>query len=910
MRSLSLLAAAALLCSGDSARDADAAAATVTVSLVSPLLLVSVSVGAAGTCLSSLQFNLSLAGDAAAGFSPNLLSAGAACGNRSSASALELASRPRHLLTPSGGVVVASNASYALIANISLGGAAQETWELSLLDGSGGGAAGDAQGAAAAALQQLRWRVRRTYLVADSALTDLFPALWMQSTTGGYDGEDVGVRAKGARGKRRARSRGRAPPRDTPATRWQLRVQMPSFFSLDASLVNMSSAAGWSAASGALASVWGDETVGATRDVLLSPAGVWMRVALESGRFSFSRFTNSWFEPQLGLGAECAAGPASTGYAFEAGDVRSNDLTLSFFPASNGFGFFDLAVPEGSPAAGAAASAKTFAKIYAMLLGWLNGNSPQSTTCIHEASLFSQLQGIFRITPPPPDAPLALGAGCGAFSNPFCGTATHQDNITLQLECSGGLITSIDAAYGTPSLGAACALERDASCDFAGMQAIAEAACLNRSSCVLSRRTGDPDPCPMVVKRIAATAACSPGGGGGRVPLVPGSCRVIQNASAAQLRFVLDASVRDDGFVAARWDVVGGNTWMQIVDQLPNVILFAFYHAVNTNDSAIIAELMPRLDLVAGFMRGSFLVDATAVFTNTEPQCDGRANVSCADNWLDDVRFGFKDAIVGAYAVEAFRALGDLKALVNDSAGAAENYALHARMVAAYNEAFWVANDTLCGGCGYFADWEDASGARRTYVYAWQQFAAIEFGIANASQAAAILASVDALYAEVRGAYNKTAAELWCTPTNFRGLAPDDLTIDFDGEYAFGNYENGACFHWHGGLEMLARGRAQGADAAFARFSALLAEFDNSRLWAQRYSWLDGSIEGDDVITDSMFALYGGLLASLNVRVSLFGGVEVLGPAAAALDGASLTIGVGGRDVAIVVRNGTAVVEG
>jgi len=109
---------------------------------------------------------------------------------------------------------------------------------------------------------------------------------------------------------------------------------------------------------------------------------------------------------------------------------------------------------------------------------------------------------------------------------------------------------------------------------------------------------------------------------------------------------------------------------------------------------------------------------------------------------------------------------------------------------------------------------------------------------------------------------------------------------------------------------MLARGRLQGADAAFARFSALLAEFDNSRLWAQRYSWLDGGIEGDDVITDSMFALYGGLLASLNVRVSLFGGVEVLGPAAAAFDGARLTIGVGGRDVAIVVRNGTAVVEG
>jgi Flp pilus assembly pilin Flp len=296
------------------------------------------------------------------------------------------------------------------------------------------------------------------------------------------------------------------------------------------------------------------------------------------------------------------------------------------------------------------------------------------------------------------------------------------------------------------------------------------------------------------------------------------------------------------------------------------------------------------------------------VLTNTEPQCDGRANVSCADNWLDDVRMGWQDAIVGSYAVEAFRALGDLKLLVNDSAGAAENYALHARMVGAFNDAFWVANETLCAGCGYYRDWVDASNVSRTYVYVWQQFAAIEFGIANASQAAAIIASVDALYAEVRAAYNKSAAELFCTPTNFRGLAQADLTLNFDNEYEYGNYENGACFHWHGGLEMLARGRVQGADAAFAHFAPLLAEFDNSRLWAQRYSWLDGGIEGDDVITDSMFALYGGLLGSLNVRVSLFGGVQVLGPAARVLDGANFTIGVGGRDVLIAVRNGTAVV--
>lgn len=344
---------------------------------------------------------------------------------------------------------------------------------------------------------------------------------------------------------------------------------------------------------------------------------------------------------------------------------------------------------------------------------------------------------------------------------------------------------------------------------------------------------------------------------------------------------------------------------MGIIDQMPHVVLTAYYHAVNTNDSAQVLAWMPQLDRVAGFMRTNMSVDASALLTNNNPACDGRANASCADNWLDDVRFGFRDAIVGVYAVEAFRALGDLKQLVGDASGAAEYRALHARMVAAYNEFYWREED------GLYADWVDATGRARQYAYVWQQFAAIEFGVANASQAAAIVARVDALYAQIRAAYNLTEAQLWCTPTNLRPLLPEDLTLNFDNEFSYGNYENGACFHWHGGLEMLARGRVQGAEAALARFAPLLAEFDASRLWGQRYSWLDGGgrVEGDDVITDSAFALYGGLLGALNVRTSLLGGLQVLGPAAAALRGANLTLGLLGRDVRLAVVGGVVTVE-
>jgi hypothetical protein len=221
-------------------------------------------------------------------------------------------------------------------------------------------------------------------------------------------------------------------------------------------------------------------------------------------------------------------------------------------------------------------------------------------------------------------------------------------------------------------------------------------------------------------------------------------------------------------------------------------------------------------------------------------------------------------------------------------------------MIAAYNAAYWDAD------VGYYRDWVDVDGVPRTYLYLWQQYVAIEFGIANASQAATILASVDGGYARVAADFNVSAADLWCTPTNLAPVSPSDLTLNFDGEYAYPHYENGDCFHWHAGLEALARGRVRGGDAAFARFTGVLTEFNASRLWGQRYSWLARAPQGFDVITDGLFALYGGLLGSLGIRTSLFGGLQTVGPAAAALEGASFTFGLGGADVTVDVTGGWA----
>ena len=178
-------------------------------------------------------------------------------------------------------------------------------------------------------------------------------------------------------------------------------------------------------------------------------------------------------------------------------------------------------------------------------------------------------------------------------------------------------------------------------------------------------------------------------------------------------------------------------------------------------------------------------MNETALLTNTNPKADGVANHSLEDNWLDDVRFGFHDAIVGLYAVDAFRALGDLKTWLGDPTGAAAAYATHARAVAAYNAAYWDE------GAGMYRDWVDATGRARTYFYTWQNFYAVELGVASPAQASAIMGRADSLYAGLRAQYNVTADELWCTPTNLIPLDPLDLTVDFDSEYVYPHYENG-----------------------------------------------------------------------------------------------------------------------
>jgi hypothetical protein len=728
-------------------------------------LSLTVTASPAGTCISSLSFNLSLAG-VAQGWTPNLLSTSPGfCGSRAwnGASGTALEVQGVGVLVSAGGTLTAESSTAAVVAGVSLGSSATEEWRISLAGAT------------------LSWEVARVYTAGGTALSDQAPALWLQSTTGGYSADAL---------------------RDAPgASSWTSATQMPSFLSLDDSLLDPSTGRGYAVANFSRVAVLGDATRGDVRRIYLSPAGVAAHVSLSDCRFGFYR-PHSIFVQSLGFGAECAAGTQG-GVSFSAGDSRTVALAVELRPTSQGHAYFDLTVPAGSPAEQLVATLQTWAKIFQLPLGWINGNSPACETCLHETSIFPQLEGLFRLAAPPADEPAVL-----------------------------------------PSLP------------------------------------------PLLLGRGQAPAA------------------TVQAATAKHISFYLSSSVNlTSGYMAPRWSVVNGNDWGMggtIIDQFPHTLLAVYWHAVNTGDRATVAGWMSAVDAIARYMLTEMLLNETALLTNTNPKADGVANHSLEDNWLDDIRFGWHDAIVGLYAVDAFRALGDLKTWLQDEAGAAAAYAVHSRAVAAYNAAYWDE------GAGMYRDWVDTTGRARTYFYTWQNFYAVELGVASAAQASAIMDRAEGLYAGLRAQFNVTAEELWCTPTNLIPLDPADITVNFDSEFTFPHYENGDCFQWHLGLEALALSRVRGASAAYDKLSRAAGVFDASRLWGQRYSWTAGRPMGADVITDGFFAVYGGLFGALGVRVSLLHGVTSVGPAAPQLEGANFTIGVLGSDVVVAVQGGIA----
>jgi hypothetical protein len=408
----------------------------------------------------------------------------------------------------------------------------------------------------------------------------------------------------------------------------------------------------------------------------------------------------------------------------------------------------------------------------------------------------------------------------------------------------------------------------------------------------------------------------------------------LHDALAAELRMFAKFAVQPNGFVYARWNQYQYIN-MTIHDQMPHFILCNYWHVVNTGDKTFLAEVWPALNhamayvLRGGAHGGGMGMNAsTAEAIATTPTAGGVPGEDHADNWLDIVNFGGKDAIINSYLVTALSAMAEMARFLGERsethASEAQKWRkLHARAVVSFNAQMW--NETA----GLYSDWIDIRGRRRNYFYVWQQFNAIDprSGLTNASRAQRMLAEIDQYYSEMRARYNKTIDELWCTPTNldaargpgWSGLAPYDgyQQGKLQDQQWFGHYENGCCFMSMMGMELAARGQAGDPNGALALAQRAMQRFNESRFWGQHYDWCEGDhcdgpangFVGADVLANSALILHGGVRAMFGFHCDL-AGVHVVGPPAKLLkEGATHRFVHLGRQTTLTVRNGATVVS-
>ena len=375
-----------------------------------------------------------------------------------------------------------------------------------------------------------------------------------------------------------------------------------------------------------------------------------------------------------------------------------------------------------------------------------------------------------------------------------------------------------------------------------------------------------------------------------------GSC----NGAAAGGGFGLTHRYASSGFYNSQWG--------PFQDENVMLAIAVYFAATSSGDLAWLASLRPAIDaMVAYFSAHGLNASAADPVLFTSP-ASGLADAGRhASNWYDVVLFGHKDAFIAVHAVWALGCVAEIYAALGDAPAAAAAAALHARAAAGFNAVFWNATARA------YADWIDTSGRARYYFYSDIAFVSILAGVANATQAAALLAHYDERLAEIYTTLGVAPGAIWSAPCNLypitdqcefangRGPCPNEGGVDFP------SYENGGSFFHTPGLQFAALGTAGRANDAYDGFVALMSSgFGDIRGWAQQLYWgthgKPDALVGGDPLNTAVLPIWGFLRATFGVAQTLTKGLVVVNEPAAKAVGAVWNTSYLGQSVCLTVQ--------
>lgn len=609
------------------------------------------------------------------------------------------------------------------------------------------------------------------------------------------------------------------------------------------------------------------------------------------------------------------------------------------------------------------ALARSFVDVHNQQLGYIIGNNPASSPCIHEAAYFSWGQSVlYPTSTAAPSCPLPQPATVHSSIVPSTSVAAHTAHSAMQ--------THADDASAAST----------------------------------------PDPRP-------ALPSDSPAGRPSRRSM--GAAANIPSTAAyrSYLQVIFERAVNHDtGYVLPRWKSDGFYNvyWGPLHDQLPHLILALEVFVIQTNDTALLQHVWPQVESIISYMnnaglglrphpqaaeyarratrtnhttvrpvraargrnaaaatsgdgsrasggrdgirtaseayvrraaeheggvgrprrskyaqeriRGGAHVDASsgihAAHTGggAKPVLEewwsgvmvipgqiGEQSTGLPDggrhgtNWYDVINFGRLDAIVNVFAVDALRATRDLAQHIGKRADAMQYASMYANAVTAFNNVFFDEE------VGFYTDWIDSTEHRHNYLYADSNLYAIAAGIADKDKAAKVLAAIDASYQRIAKAAGVATDDIYSTPCNFFSLPSSSYyTVPEEDPPPFPGFENGVSFFHTLGIEILARARAGQPDAAYALFDRVMNKgYAVHRFSAQHLNWLNEGATGQDYLNNALTILYGFLQGTFGVKLGV-GGVQ-LGAAATAVEGARWRFIYMGGEICVTVVRGRAV---
>jgi hypothetical protein len=316
-----------------------------------------------------------------------------------------------------------------------------------------------------------------------------------------------------------------------------------------------------------------------------------------------------------------------------------------------------------------------------------------------------------------------------------------------------------------------------------------------------------------------------------------------------------------------------------------------------------LASLRPALDAMAKYLakRGLALnTGAPVVFKSPASGLPDKGRHTT--NWYDVVEFGNYDAFIAVHGVWALDCLSRLYEALGDAPAAAATAAIHAAAIRDFNALFWDA------ATASYADWVDTAGGRRSYYYVDIPFTAIIAGVANSTQAAALLQHFDTRLAEIERTLQVKRGNIWSPPGNLYPVADGDCVQDCK---AFPSYENGGSFFHSVGLQVAALGAVGRADDAVGAFTSFInSGFGDVRGWAQQLYWgtygADNTLVLGDPLNTALLSVWGLLRAGFGV-VPTLGGLRSINPPATSFEGAVYNMTFFGAPVCVGVAGGMAV---